>query len=108
MEDYIKKALEDSKEEIQSAVLAKVKEEIVSNYYWSLRENISKIVKDFFEEEMAEDIKGVLSENRELFMKEIQNGIADVAVELSKAMAKKAGENLAGYQGREVLNKLFG
>lgn len=107
MEDYIKKALENSKEEIQNAVLEKVKDDVINNYYWSLKDSISKVVKEFFEEEMSDQIRGVLSENKELFMNEIQNGIADVAVEISKAMAKTAAENLVSYKGKDILKNLF-
>lgn len=65
------------------------------------------MVNEFFKEEMAEQIKNVLSENKEQFLKEIQNGITDVAVELSKTMAKTATENLVGYKGKDILKKLF-
>ncbi len=106
--DFIKKALEDSQEEIRKTVVEKLKQDLINSYYWSLKDNIGKVVKEFFEEELADDIKKELMNNKELFLKEINAGIVESASAFAKKMVEVSETNLAGYAGKDIVKKLFG
>ena len=107
MEENIKKILEESKDEIQSTVIAKLKEDIINHYYWSLRENIQTVVREFFEEEIKDNMKELLSKNKGLFIEQLQAGIVESAAGIAKKMVEVSTENLTGYKGKDVIAKLF-
>lgn len=107
MEDEIRKILENSKEDIQKTVVTKLKEDIINNYYWSLRDNINSIVKEFFEEDLKDDLKAILKDNKELFIQQLQDGIVESASGIAKKMVEVSTENLTGYKGKDIITKLF-
>ena len=88
MEDQIKKILEESKTEIQNTVVNKLKEDIINNYYWSLRDNISTVVKEFFDEEIKDEMKKLLKDNKQLFVEQLQSGIVESAAGIAKKMVE--------------------
>jgi F420-0:gamma-glutamyl ligase len=107
MEDQIKKILEESKTEIQNTIVNKLKEDIINNYYWSLRDNVSTVVKEFFDEEIKDEMKKLLKDNKQLFIEQLQSGVVESAAGIAKKMVEVSTENLTGYKGKDIITKMF-
>ena len=109
MEQMIKDVMESSKDAIKESLNNQIKDKIISQLGWSLDSHISEITKEYMQDEMTEEIKDLLSNNRQVMLDEIEKGLASIGALVSKSMYQIALSNLElnAYSSKEIIKKIF-
>lgn len=108
MQKEIQNIIKESSEDVSEMVKANLKEELVNSLTWNVREEASKIVQDFFENELKEEIKLALDQAKPELKKELEKAVVNVAAEAGKRLLETATENLSNsYQVGKLAENLF-
>lgn len=108
-EDIIGEILESQKSTIKATLTEALKKQIMEHLSWSLREKISEITSKFVQEEMTEDIKLVLAEQKAVILASLKDAFIKIGAKVAEAMVVQATKNLEvnSYNTREILKKLI-
>jgi len=109
MEQMVKDVMESSKDSIKESLNNQIKDKIISQLGWSLDSHISEITKEYIEDEMTEEIKALLSNNRQVMLDEIEKGLASIGALVAKSMYQVALNNLElnSYSSKDIIKKIF-
>lgn len=106
--DEIMAEIENHRDELVAHMVEETKQSISNQISWSLRDEISKLVKNFIADEMAPQIKSALTESKPAILLAVTKMSEELSEELAKAMLAEAKENLQqSYKRAEILKKLF-
>lgn len=95
------------KDEITQAVVTNLVNTISNQSHYSLNAEISAAVNSIVKEQLMAEIKAAVVAAKPLIMESLAEAISKVCSQIGTVMLKKAGENIAGYRGREIIEKLF-
>ena len=99
LEIEIQQILSDGRQQIIEAAAKQVAERC----RWDMADEIDKKVRatvsQYMEAEIVPEIQASLQDKKALILKEINDSIARIA---------KAANSLAGYQGNDIIKKIFG
>ena len=108
MKDEIQKIIESSHDEIVSTVKTQLKQEVIESLTYNFRSEISKIVADYIKDNLADDIKKMLDNEKENMLKEIQKSCVTIAAEVGKKMVETATTNLtSSYKSENIVKQIF-
>jgi uncharacterized protein Yka (UPF0111/DUF47 family) len=108
-ESEIKEIVESSHDEIVSTVKKQLQQQVIETMKYNFREDISKIVTEYTEKDLAPDIKKMLDAEKENILAELQKSCITIAAEVGKAMVETATKSLSNsYSSSEVIKKIFG
>jgi hypothetical protein len=87
----------------EDALEAKITEEMK----WGLPDTLSKICAEFIEAEIAPAVRERLKSQKGPIMQAVLEATDGITDALSERIVKEAAENLNGYNGRDIIKKLF-
>lgn len=107
-EKLISEILEGAKESMKLNLQEQIKKNISEHLTWSLREHLSKITADFVKDEMTEDIKQLLIEQKPIILESLKDSFIKIGAQVAQSMCEQASKNLAvnTYQMRDILKKI--
>lgn len=105
--EAIQREILSRKDEITQAVVTNLVNTISTQSHYSLNAEISAAVNAIVKEQLMAEIKTAVVSAKPLIMESLTEAIAKVCSQIGTVMLKKAGENITGYRGREILEKLF-
>lgn len=89
--------------EIADMIKQKLHVEILNTVTWQVRD----IAKDKALELLAPEIGLIIEEGKQEILQGVRDGMADVAKALATQMLSNAVKNLDGYNGKDIMKKLF-
>jgi hypothetical protein len=95
------------KEEIIKGITDNLIKSIGQSCEWSLSSEIGREVAAIVKAEMLEEIKASIQAAKPQILEAVKDACVKVAAEVGKAMVTKAASNMDGWNGREVMKKLF-
>lgn len=108
-EAELKAFLEANKEEIQTAVKAKLIAGLIDNHRWEISAQVTKTVEDFVAAEIVPEVKKYLTEQKGPILQAALTGAAEIGDVLAKAIVTRTAKRLSpdGYEFRAVMKALF-
>lgn len=104
----IAKIIEERKDELVSAALARLKEKVVAEIDWSSNESIRSTVKTWLDTNIVPEINKMLDDEKEGILAGLRANIASVGAEIGLGLLKQAQENMAeSWKRRSALKALF-
>jgi len=101
-------ALDNAKADIVKKAVENISSSMATSLHWQIQQELSGVVNAAVTTELKDDIEALLKENRALILESLKNSIAEVSAELGKTLVAQAAKNLTGYNGTEIIKKLFG
>jgi hypothetical protein len=100
--------LEDNKEAVQKAVLAKVVDSLTRQVEWSLPKKLQEDFDSFYTEEIRPAVKQHLLENKGEVMQVVIKACVDTADSVAKALAARITKTMSeDYYAKKVFEAMF-
>jgi uncharacterized FAD-dependent dehydrogenase len=108
-EKLIHEILQGQKETIKANLLEQMKKSVGEHLTWNLREHIGGVTSEFIKNEMTEDIKALLIEQKPLILEGLKEAFVKIGAQVSIAMYETAAKNLSAssYNTSEILKKIL-
>jgi putative aminopeptidase FrvX len=108
-EDLIREILEESKASISAQLKESIKQQVINQLSWSLREEIGKIASAFVTTELSEEIKAAVLETKPQLIAALKEAFIKIGANVAIAMYETASKNLAAdnYRTKELLKKIL-
>lgn len=106
-EEQIKDIMEKQSENIKDKIETTITNTLVNRLNWNMSESINKLVDEFFKEEIEPHIKQTLVKNKNAIINEMSKGTIDISQLLVSSLVERATKNLTGYNGNDIIKKLF-
>lgn len=98
----------DAMDEITDAVIEKAKESATWTTQNAVKQEVSTIVKDFFDAEIGPEIKLQLTAHKEQILSAAIASAEQMAIALSEAMTAALVENVgSSYKRKKILEAMF-
>jgi len=102
------KFLDEHKEEINSAIKAKVISRLTEQVTWNLPELIRKDVDEFYADEIRPAVKQYLQDNKSDLMQVVIKACVDASEAVATAMAEHIKKTMSEeYKAKKVFSALF-
>ncbi len=107
-DEKLKEILEGAEGEITKYLIDEAKKSVADKINYELQDELSKIVKDFIENELAPDIRTALMNNKPVIMKSVVKMSNKMADALSEKLLADLVENLgSSYTRGQIWKALF-
>ena len=104
----LQKLLAEHEDAIKHSVVDEVKAQIKSDLEWSLRQEISAIVKKFLTEDIAPEIRAALVENKPVILAAVVEAANTMGALLTEGLvAEVKGRMETSYQRSSIIKALF-
>lgn len=103
----IEAAVENKRQEIIDACARSIVNSVSESVKYRIETEISESVKETIEEIIAGEVKTVITSQKDAILEGVRKSSIEIAATVGASLQKRAIENLEGWQGREILKKLF-
>jgi tRNA/tmRNA/rRNA uracil-C5-methylase (TrmA/RlmC/RlmD family) len=109
VESMISEILSSSKESIKDNLREQLKKQIGTYLSYSLQNELSKITSEFVANEMTDELKSLLAEQKSLILEGMKDAFVKVGAEVAKSMYEKAAKNLASdsYRSGQIFKTML-
>ncbi|MBO0961479.1 hypothetical protein J1P26_17370 [Neobacillus sp. MM2021_6] len=108
MEIEIQKIIRDSSTDIAEMVKENIKKDIVNSLTWSVREETSKLVQEFFKNELAGEVKNALENVKPQLQVELEKAVVNIAATAGNQLMENAAKNLShSWNVQKITEALF-
>jgi hypothetical protein len=102
------KLLAEHEQDIKDSVIDEVKAQIKCDLEWSLRQEISAIVKTFLTEDIAPEIRSALAENKPVILAAVVEAANTMGALLTEGLVSEVKERMeTSYRRQNIVKALF-
>ena len=104
----ITKAVEEHKDKIIKDLVQGLKDDCKTSLGWAIKEEIQKAVADSFREELSEEVRNMVKDNKEVVLAEMQTAFVKILAEIGNACVVAATKKMdSSWERGKILKAIF-
>jgi len=104
----IQNIIRDSSSDIAEMIKENLKKDLVDSLTWSVREETSKLVQEFFKDELSKEVKKALQNAKPQLQVELEKAVVNIAATAGNQLVENAAKNLShSWNVQKITEALF-